>query len=140
MITYSNLNKPVFGKRRVLSWEEVEAMPASTVAAGSASGAGGPKAPRDAHCKYTPGPWHVGMNPGPMVYGMHGVQVADCRNMFAGPNEDGHNARLIAAAPELLSNLKRLIDNIESGSYESTGQCVDKCRAVIVKAEGVCHD
>lgn len=46
------------------------------------------------------------------------------------------NARLIAAAPELLAALKSLIENVETGSYESTGQCIADCRAVIAKAEG----
>lgn len=48
---------------------------------------------------HTHGPWHIGMRPGPMVYGPLGEQVADCRGL----DESGYNARLIAAAPEMLN-------------------------------------
>ncbi len=48
--------------------------------------------------KHTPGPWHVGMKPGPMVYGPLGEQVADCRSVSLEGNESGHNAKLIVRA------------------------------------------
>ena len=63
---------------------------------------------------HTPGPWHIGMKPGPMVYGPSGEQVADCR-MEYGPNENRHNARLIAAAPALLAALEQLDTAYETG-------------------------
>ncbi len=62
--------------------------------------------------KHTPGPWRVGMRPGPMVYGLYGAQVADCRSPSAEGSEAGYNARLIAAAPLLLTMLRRLSDEI----------------------------
>lgn len=52
--------------------------------------------------KHTQGEWHVGMKPGPMVYGPLGEQIADCQSIFLEDNECGHNARLIAKAPRLL--------------------------------------
>lgn len=57
---------------------------------------------------YTPGPWHIGMKPGPIVYDDKGGEIADCRSISNERNENGHNARLIAAAPELLEALKEL--------------------------------
>ncbi len=52
--------------------------------------------------QYTHGPWHVGMNPGPFVYGPKGGQIADCRSISNEECENDYNARLIAAAPTLL--------------------------------------
>lgn len=53
---------------------------------------------------HTSGPWHIGMKPGPMIYGQRGEQIADCRGL----NEAGYNARLIVLAPELLEALKAI--------------------------------
>lgn len=51
--------------------------------------------------KHTPGPWHIGMKPGPIVYGPKGEQVA-LPEVFLLDREEGMaNARFIAAAPEL---------------------------------------
>jgi len=51
--------------------------------------------------KHTPGPWHVGMRPGPMIYGPNGEQVADMRRpAMVDDDEHAANARLIAAAPD----------------------------------------
>jgi len=55
--------------------------------------------------------WHVGMKPGPIIYTSDGEQIADCRFDNGGDNKA--NARLIAAAPELLEILQRLY-----GSYK----------------------
>src|SRR3990167_5563256 len=73
---------------------------------------------------HTPGPWHVGMKPGPMVYAnQHGTQVADCSFDNGGAHRT--DARLIAAAPALLAECKRqreqiakLRDALESISRE----------------------
>lgn len=62
---------------------------------------------KDERVQHTPGPWHVGMKPGPMVYGTRGEQVADCRGMLP-DSECRHNARLIAAAPEMLALLQSI--------------------------------
>jgi len=55
--------------------------------------------------KHTPGPWHLGMKPGPMIYGPNGEQVADLSADMVFPDETAANARLIAAAPDLLATL-----------------------------------
>ena len=46
------------------------------------------------------------------------------------------NAYLLAQAPALYKCLEDLISNVESGSYESTGQCIEECKAVLQKARG----
>lgn len=56
--------------------------------------------------KQTPGPWHVGMKPGPILYGTKGEQIADLRGHWLEDSEHMADVRLIAAAPELLEALK----------------------------------
>ena len=58
---------------------------------------------------HTPGPWHLGMRPGPMIYGPLGEQVADLRGLTLEKHETMANARLIASAPDLLLALERLV-------------------------------
>lgn len=58
--------------------------------------------------QFTPGPWHVGMKPGPIVYGPQGEQVANMHVAMLDQDEHKANARLIAAAPDLLETLKHL--------------------------------
>ena len=55
--------------------------------------------------KHTPGPWHLGMKPGPMVYGPQGEQVVPLNLMLDMP-EVTANAHLIAAAPGLKNALE----------------------------------
>lgn len=84
------------------------------------------------------------MQPGPMVYGPLGEQVADCRSVFLAPNEDGHNARLIAAAPNLLTALidaKAMLEVYVTGKQNNTthGQTKSTLRdtaKAIAKARG----
>lgn len=86
---------------------------------------------------YTPGPWTVG----------------DKRGVWVGPvvmADDGKrgvafvvggsvaNARLLAAAPELLAALKRVvqyIDEYPTGGYH-INDVIRQCHALIAKAEG----
>jgi hypothetical protein len=59
--------------------------------------------------KHTPGPWHVhGGGAGP------GLWVAECRKHGLSPEEIDANMALIAAAPELLSVLRGVLDSIEA--------------------------
>ena len=59
---------------------------------------------------HTPGPWHIGMQPGPIIYGKNGEQVADLRGerktLVVELDEAVANTKLISAAPELLEALK----------------------------------
>lgn len=59
--------------------------------------------------KHTAGPWHVeGANP-PRIYARDGLDIiAQCDSMKEMPRgKEAANARLIAAAPELLEALQR---------------------------------
>jgi hypothetical protein len=38
---------------------------------------------------------------------------------------------LLRENERLRAALNRLIDNVQSGSYESTGQCIDECRKLL---------
>jgi hypothetical protein len=74
---------------------------------------------------HTPGPWTVGLYSFDNVQGAHGIFPKDCRipichSIMGGDLEEADaNARLIAAAPELLVALRALLqDAIELGIYE----------------------
>lgn len=94
--------------------------------------------------KHTPGPWYV-MDKGfqrrypvPTVYapGDELRYIAFCQDLpsFGEPTNNLANARLIAAAPELLEALKYAVDNPEFCSSEFD----IVARAAIAKAEGQC--
>lgn len=58
----------------------------------------------------TPGPWHVGSGSAArIVYAANGWAIADAKVYHGGnkSGEDFENARLMAAAPDLLEALKR---------------------------------
>ena len=54
---------------------------------------------------HTPGPWRVGLDKNSVRDADEGY-IADCQNRFADKTTVEANARLIAAAPELLEALK----------------------------------
>lgn len=47
---------------------------------------------------HTPTPWHVGVKPGPMIYGPEGEQVADLRVDLLPLGENGANVKIIVRA------------------------------------------
>jgi len=74
-----------------------------------------------------------------MVYGLYGAQVADCRSPSAEGSEAGYNARLIAAAPLLLTMLRRLSDEIrmsERGMACVAALTLEQVDAAIRSVEG----
>ena len=76
--------------------------------------------------KHTPGPWHIGVrqpNSDKFIYGPNGSEVANCDRQTNFPHENEANARLIAAAPELLGALQIC-------SAELFAQCGDNARAM----------
>lgn len=87
----------------------------------------------------TPGPWHVGEGGAAMIiYDQNGYAVADAKT-FHGKHAaySAHdNARLIAAAPDLLAALNLAYEALgeERGFHQSTTAI--KIRAAIAKAEG----
>lgn len=93
--------------------------------------------------KHTPGPWHIGMKPGPMIYGNDSSQVADLRADLLDKGERAANARLILAAPDLLAELIRITDayakamkNAGVTHYPEALVEVKQARAAVAKATG----
>ena len=93
---------------------------------------------------HTPGPWHIDTEDG-------GARILDDDELiiagiygFSAPDRDGQedaNARLIAAAPDLLAALKGLLESIQDVERETNtmygtldGALAD-ARAAIAKAE-----
>jgi len=90
---------------------------------------------------YTKGPWTIScdeVKEGRLVYGPDAHLVADCHNIRVRTKEEEQaNARLIAAAPELLEALQELcdlIDDVKSGYYTPDSFTTQPARAVIAKA------
>lgn len=104
---------------------------------------------------HTPGPWHVGHESGinqmmpsisilrsvtyvegvrPTTYCVGEVTYPSTTGNTVGALERAANARLIAAAPELLKELTYFVDWIEQGDYEES--FLNSARAAIAKATG----
>ena len=81
---------------------------------------------------HTPGPWH-------MLVTQYRIEVATMskpHSSYAFSLGDEANARLIAAAPELLAHLKMLVSVIREGvAIPSDGAAVNAALEVIAKAE-----
>lgn len=97
--------------------------------------------------KHTPGPWEAIGNlvrsPMHQPQGLPaGVQIADCRDGYflAHTDEAKANARLIAAAPELLEELKELREFFYGkygyGNDAEQIKRLNRASAVIAKATG----
>ncbi len=91
------------------------------------------------NAKHTPGPWHTGIGKaGRIIYAADGFAVADAtvfhgRHQGDGPSTtEVENARLIAAAPELLAALEAITN--ESVCLKAA--IVEQARAAITKAKG----
>ncbi len=94
--------------------------------------------------KHRPGPWHVSKYLGEpsgtlqVVHASGDVQVADCRETWGyrlSVEEAQANARLIAAAPDLLEACKAALAVREKNGMGEVGVSA-QLRAVIAKAEG----
>lgn len=94
--------------------------------------------------QHTPGPWHVGEGVAQrIIYDSRGWPIADAK-LFHGNSRSGEdvpNARLIAAAPDMLEALKAIIDN-DGGEGSKHYHAIklfdarEKARAAIAKATG----
>jgi len=91
---------------------------------------------------HTPGPWKLQLQAGARMVisptGYHGKPSTIC---YCWPVSDEYgetaNARLIAAAPDLLEVLKRLVDlEDRHAGFFTLDQIINAARAVIAKAEG----
>lgn len=99
--------------------------------------------------EHTPGPWHVGAQndisfvidkpPRPSnddINPDHDVTViAKVYQVAGGYDEEAANARLLAAAPDLLQACRELI-NYELGMRGGLSVCVRMAQAAIARAEG----
>lgn len=84
--------------------------------------------------KHTPGPWEAIGNL---------VQIAECRDAYFDPHSDEAkaNARLIAAAPELLEALQSIAeywnrDQNETAMADACWHAIETAMAAITKATG----
>jgi hypothetical protein len=99
--------------------------------------------------KHTPGIFHIGMNPGPIVYSDKGAQIADCMSISNDHAENVANAQFIVRAcnahEDLIVALMECIT--ESGAHCMQGDNAAGLRvriasinaialAAIAKAEG----
>lgn len=101
---------------------------------------------------YTPGPW---IADGKLVHAENGsaLYIAECQNVGVGERWSGTdyasephaeaNARLIAAAPELLEVLESIEMRLDAFNEaqrdmpaDSVWVCLEKARAAIAKAKG----
>lgn len=88
--------------------------------------------PLSSPAQRTPGPWRV--DKFGVVVGPRGIAVADCNilHIRRGEEENRKNARLVAAAPDLLDALKAVVAIADRKTVE-----FDRARAAIAKAEEV---
>ncbi len=101
---------------------------------------------RPAAAAYTPGPWSVSKE-GSLagghywtIFGRDGYETARSAGLSRPTEEIAANARLIAAAPELLAALRAIVDRSSGRLYDTdqeTGQTFDEIAlAAIAKAGG----
>lgn len=101
--------------------------------------------------KHTPGPWHTGEGQANrIVYAPNGYAICDTKvfHCYSTTHEDKANARLIAAAPDLLEALEAIQAYADValakpelfGGIEAVrnlrGPAFDDARAAIAKATG----
>ena len=88
--------------------------------------------------KHTPGPWVDGQledNDCCEVMDERGYYIATCHDGVRGERNADANARLIAAAPDLLEALQELA-NCGAEAWGEDRPCVHIARAAIAKATG----
>ena len=98
--------------------------------------------------KHTPGPWGVAGQRSNKRWAvvrndswsdlplMDGWTIADVYSRKMNADEDEANARLIAAAPEMLDALKWLIEFCGLNQYDKNDPAIAKVWAALAKAEG----
>ena len=85
---------------------------------------------------HTNSPWHFGKRADKVaIYGKDGTEIAEILHGFT--PEWRENARLIAAAPEMLAHLKMLVLGISEGiNIPKDGAAITAAKEAIAKAEG----
>jgi len=87
---------------------------------------------------HTPGPWAVSAGsygPEMQINGADGFGVALCAD-GVGDGVMERNARLIAAAPDLLAALQSIVASADANCGDSLANAIDTARAAIEKAGG----
>jgi len=88
---------------------------------------------------HTPGPWRKGDHPFDIVAGEYTVVAtvaSDRQGLNRGREVSEANARLIAAAPELLQALRGLIGLHDDPTPYDSATTISVARVAIAKAEG----
>ena len=85
--------------------------------------------------KHTPGPWHVGIKPGPMVYGPQGEQIVGL-NVMLDSDEVLANAKFIAAAPAMYEAIKATIEHRAKDFLDNTIEPYKSLVVALAQAEG----
>lgn len=96
--------------------------------------------------KHTPGPWHVQPGRLHLVDDANGQGVADTHNYWRADSTEEReqaNARLIAAAPDLLAALTHLLDmmhphllDLEGDMGRDLADAMQSARTALAKARG----
>lgn len=85
--------------------------------------------------KHTPGPWTQGKTT-PQNVSAGSALICRTFARSRASDEDIANARLIAAAPDLLTMLTEAHEIIDSWGYEETAEVTARMRALIERAGG----
>ena len=96
-------------------------------------------------------PWHIGMKPGPIIYGQDGAQVASLHVPMVPIDENAANALLIVDAVNLfdahreaVEALREAISRLDADEMaspdEHRAEAIDRARAILSKIDGVRHD
>lgn len=86
--------------------------------------------------KHTPGKWHIDTADSTLICGADGYQTCSTGYSHRPDDEAEANARLIAAAPELLECLQETLSLVERLAPYVT-DTIKNSRAAIAKATGV---
>lgn len=91
----------------------------------------------NAKTKHTPGPWRSEQHGGKMEIWNQNTHIATINTLHvAGPVDDAANARLIAAAPELLEHIRLLVENNVLKNDCVGRQFLNTCKELITEATG----
>jgi len=85
--------------------------------------------------KHTPGPWHVGLRPGPMVYGPQGEQIVGL-NVMLESDEVLANAKFIAAAPAMYEAIRKVIEHRAKDYLDNSVEPYCSLVIALAQAEG----
>ena len=92
------------------------------------------------NAQHTRGPWRVDRldHNGQSVVMNDNIEIATCWHHCVGSIEqEMHaNARLIAAAPDMLAALRQVVDETAGGMVPPSTDAIDAARVAIAKAEG----